>query len=118
VPEIAQGQINVPIAAQRAGAQLGLGGALEFVAAQVKSLNAALRRRALLEQVLKHLPPDADDPTIFAESDSELHGAGRVVPPGIIWKREQIHLPRLMRSAPARAGRSTLFYLYRICAEA
>jgi hypothetical protein len=108
VPEIAQGQVNVPIAAERAGAQLGLGGALEFAAAQVIGLDAALRRRALLEEVLKDLPLDADDPAIFAESHSELHGAGRVVPLSIIGKREQIHLPLCSRSvcasALARAG--------------
>jgi len=103
VTEIAQGQVNVPIAAERAGAQLGLGDALEFAAAQMISLDAALRRRALLEQVLKDLPLDADDPAILAESDSELQGTGRGVPSGIIGKREQIHLPRCSRSVCASA---------------
>jgi len=39
---------------------------------------------------------------VLDESDPELYGTGRVVPSGIIRKREQIHLPRRSRSVCAR----------------
>jgi hypothetical protein len=92
-PEIAQGQVDIPVAAERAGAQLSLGCALEFASGKMKCLDAKLRRRPLLEQALKYSPSDANDAAILADLDPKLDSIGRIVPSGIIGKREQIHAP-------------------------
>jgi hypothetical protein len=82
-PQIATGDLDIPVLGQLAATNLPLGDEFEPGPVEVIGFEAPFRRAGFRKQDLEDAPGNPHDALIFADADAELDSVPVGVPPGV-----------------------------------
>jgi hypothetical protein len=92
-PQIASGDLDIPIVGQLPAANLPLGDKFEPSPVNVIAFDAPFWRGGPWKQDLEHAPGNAHHPLILADPDAELDGGALGIPPGVGRKTKEHKTP-------------------------
>jgi hypothetical protein len=96
-PQIATGDLDIPIRGQLAATNLSLGDEFEPSPVKMVCFEAPFGRRGVWKQDLKDAPGNAHHTLIFADAYAELDDTSLGIPTGIRWKAKKHAPPEVFR---------------------
>src|SRR6478735_8224717 len=94
-PQIATGDLDIPIVGQLPATNLPLGDEFEPSPMKMVGFEAAFGREGFQQQDLEDAPGNAHDSLILADADAELDHRALRVPAGV-WRKAEKHAPPVM----------------------